>query len=246
MKRSHPVHDFNSIDMLKMLAVVCYHYEVFDLCRAADEQVEIVNLLPSLPERRPLLCKGMNGLVEWYNLHFTHEILYLPEIVLNPVAIVSPKQKLGNHGVGDIAIVFVNLVESFFNTVVSSEQEHTDTGIEQISFHSSTSNELVVRAERISRTISSAERESFQVPAKRLAQPFLCESVCSWATVIELLSRAISSIFSVLLRSFNSDQIRALVGDVTFKPFMLIDIFVIIVAAKIRIISEKANKNNIF
>ena len=99
--------------------------------------------------------------------------------------------------------------------------------------HSSTSNVLVVRAERMSLTISSAERESFHVPAKRLAQPFLCEAVCSSATVMELLNRAISSIFSVLLKSLSSDQYRAQAGDVTFKPFMLIYILVCYSAAKI-------------
>jgi hypothetical protein len=118
-----------------------------------------------------------------------------------------------------------------------------DAGVEQISFHSSTSNVLVVRAERMSLTISSAERASFHVPAKRLAQPFLCEDVCSSATVMELLNRAISSIFSVLLKSLSSDQYRALAGDVTFKPFMLIYLLVCYSAAKISIISETTNKN---
>ena len=101
----------------------------------------------------------------------------------------------------------------------------------------------MVRAERMSLTISSAERESFHFPGKRLAQPFLCEAVCSLATVMELLSRAISSIFSVLLRSFRTGQIRALVGDVTFKPFMLIYILACYSAAKLSIFSESANKN---
>ena len=95
----------------------------------------------------------------------------------------------------------------------------------------------------MSLTISSAERESFHVPAKRLAQPFLCEDVCSSATVMELLNRAISSIFSVLLKSFSSDQYRALAGDVTFKPFMLIYKLVNFSAANISIFSETTNKD---
>jgi hypothetical protein len=77
----------------------------------------------------------------------------------------------------------------------------------------------------MSRTISSAERESFHVPAKRLAQPFLWEEDSSSSAVIELLSRAISSIFSLLLKSFSSDQYRAQAGDVTFKAFVLIRIY---------------------
>jgi hypothetical protein len=76
----------------------------------------------------------------------------------------------------------------------------------------------------MSRTISSAERLSRHVPQNLLAHPFLWEMGVSLALVNELLSRAISSIFSVLLRSFSSDQYRALTGDVTFKPFILIDI----------------------
>jgi hypothetical protein len=60
---------------------------------------------------------------------------------------------------------------------------------------------------------------------------------------MELLNRAISSIFSVLLKSLSSDQYRALAGDVTFTPFMLIYLLVCYSAAKISIISETTNKN---
>jgi hypothetical protein len=95
----------------------------------------------------------------------------------------------------------------------------------------------------MSLTISSAERASFHVHAKRLAQPFLGEGVCSSATIMELLSRAISSIFSVLLKSLSSDQYRALTGDVTFKPFMLIYLLVCYTAANLSIFSETTNKN---
>lgn len=133
-----------------------------------------------------------------------------------------------------ISLVFVYLVEPFFDAAFSSEQEYADAGVKQISFHSSTSNVFLVRAERMSLTISSADRESFHVPAKRLAQPFLCGAACSSATVMELLSKAISSIFSVLLKSFSFDQYRAQTGDVTFKPFILIYILVCYSACKVK------------
>ena len=233
MNTLYPILDTDALDMLKVFAVVSHHHEPLGLCCAANKQVEVVNLLSCLPERSSLFGKGMNGFVERDNLHFCNKLFHLPEIILNPVTVVGTKQKFSHHSVCNIALVFVYLIESFLNTAFSSEQEHTDAGVKQISFHSSTSNVLVVRAERMSLTISSAERESFHVPAKRLAQPFLCEAVCSSATVMELLNRAISSIFSVLLKSLSSDQYRALAGDVTFKPFMLIYILVCYSAAKI-------------
>ena len=64
------------------------------------------------------------------------------------------------------------------------------------------------------------------LPANLVVPSVLWEADCSLVFVSELLSRAISSIFSVELNSYNSDQYRALTGDVTFKPFMLIEILV--------------------
>ena len=196
MKTLYPVLNTDALDMLKVLAVVSHHHESFGLCCTTDKQVEVVNLLSSLPECCSLFGKGMNGFV--------------------------------------ISLVFVYLVEPFFDAAFSSEQEYADAGVKQISFHSSTSNVFLVRAERMSLTISSADRESFHVPAKRLAQPFLCGAACSSATVMELLSKAISSIFSVLLKSFSFDQYRAQTGDVTFKPFILIYILVCYSACKVK------------
>ena len=65
----------------------------------------------------------------------------------------------------------------------------------------------------MSRTISFAERESFHVPANRLAQPFLLGAGSSLILVMEELNKAISSIFSLLLKSFSSCQNLAVTGE---------------------------------
>ena len=234
MKTLYPVLNTDALDMLKVLAVVSHHHESFGLCCTTDKQVEVVNLLSSLPECCSLFGKGMNGFVERDNIHFFNKGFHLSEIILNPVTVVGTEQQFSHHSIGNKALVFVYLVELFFDAAFSSEQEYADAGVKQISFHSSTSNVFLVRAERMSLTISSADRESFHVPAKRLAQPFLCGAACSSATVMELLSKAISSIFSVLLKSLSFDQYRAQIGDVTFKPFILIYILVCYSACKVK------------
>ena len=122
---------------------------------------------------------------------------------------------------------FSSISLSFFSTLrLPLEQEHTDAGVKQITFHNSTSNELVVRAEWMSRLSLLPERESFHVPAKRLAQPFWVGS----GFLIISCHRTTKQGYQLYLlpccsKSFSSDQYRALTGDLTFKHFMLISIY---------------------
>ena len=82
MKQLYPVLNTDALDMLKMLAVVSHHHKVLSLCCASNEQVEVINLLSSLPERSSLLGKGMDGFVEWDDLHSGNKLFYLFEIIL--------------------------------------------------------------------------------------------------------------------------------------------------------------------
>ena len=81
---------------------------------------------------------------------------------------------------------------------------------------------FAVLAARISSTISSAERLSFHTPAKRLAQPLRGLAAGSSGCVMELLSKVMSSNFTLSLKSFNSDQYLALAGDGVAKTFVFI------------------------
>ena len=89
---------------------------------------------------------------------------------------------------------------------------NTDTRIKQISVHSSTSKLFEVLQLRISLTISSAVRSSFQTPAKRLAQLVDVLLFLSLLT-IELLNKDIKSSFSLLLRFFSSPQYGGIYED---------------------------------
>ena len=77
---------------------------------------------------------------------------------------------------------------------------------------------------RMSSMISSAVLSSFHKPAKLFVHPFSAElSETEWAT--ELLNNVINSSFTLLLRSFSSDQYFLPIGDVGSKVTMLILVF---------------------
>ena len=98
---------------------------------------------------------------------------------------------------------------------------------------------FAVLAARISSTISSAERLSFHTPAKRLAQPLRGLAAGDSGRVMELLSKVMSSNFTLSLRSFSSDQYLALSGDGVANTFVFICFcFYMLDAAKININSE--------
>ena len=145
----------------------------------------------------------------------------------------------GNNAKDQIAVGFVYLIEFFLDTALASEQENAGTCIKQVSVHRSASNVFAVLAARISSTISSAERLSFQTPAKRLAQPLRGLAEGFSKCVMELLSKVMSSNFTSSLKSFNSDQYLALTGDGVANTFVFIcSCFFMLDAAKISIKSE--------
>lgn len=57
------------------------------------------------------------------------------------------------------------------HVAITTENGYTSARVQKISFHNLTSILFVVLALRMSLTISSAERSSFQAPTKRSAQP---------------------------------------------------------------------------
>lgn len=102
-------------------------------------------------------------------------------------------------------------VEVFYFVACIPKLGNTGAGVEHVSFHSSTSKWLEVRMLRMSLTISSAERLSFHAPQKRSAQ--WDDGLDCSLRVMELLSKVMSSNLTLSLRSFSSDQYRALAND---------------------------------
>ena len=227
--------------MVKMSAVVCNHSQVLDFGCTAYEQVKVLYFFASFPKPCSFFGKSMNNLVERDNIHFPHKFFNLLEIFLYPITIVSTKYKFSNNDVSYVADSFVYLIELFLNTAFSSKQENAGTSVKQVSVHSSTSKEFSVLAARISSMISSAERQSCHLPANRLAHPLRGLAVSSSGCVIEILSREISSSFSLSLKSFNSDQYFALTGEDALKIFVFIFSFGFVHAAKLRNNFETTN-----
>ena len=110
----------------------------------------------------------------------------------------------------------LHLPEVFFNliTIICTKDKLSNDDIGDVAF--------VVLAARISSTMSSAERLSFHTPAKRLAQPVRGLAAGSSGCVMELLSKVMSSNFTLSLKSFNSDQYLALMGDGVTNAFVFI------------------------
>lgn len=111
--------------------------------------------------------------------------------------------------------------------------------------HRHISNIALLRSDleaRMSSIISSAVLSSSQRPAKLFVHPFsLDDSDTELAT--ELLNSVMSSSFTLLLRSFNSDQYFALTdetGDNVIGSMMMLFCYL---PAKIRIKSEPTKKN---
>ena len=91
--------------------------------------------------------------------------------------------------------------------------KNTDVSVKKIFLHNTTSFMLAFLEARMSSIISSAVLSSCQRPAKLFVHPFSLDgSDTDWAT--ELLNNVMSSSFTLLLRSFNSDQYFALTDEV--------------------------------
>ena len=234
-----PILNLQTFNMLEVSAVVGDYSQAFGFSCAAYKKVEIFNLLARLPKPRPFLCKGVDRFIKSNDLHLRNELFHLSEVIFSVVTIVCTKDKFCHNDIGDVAFAFVCLVEPIHNISLASEQENAGTCIEQVSIHNSASKEFSVLAARISSTMSSAERLSFHTPAKRLAHPFRGLAAGTSGCVMELLSKVISSNFTLSLKSFNSDQYLALMGDGVAKTFIFIcSLFYMLDAAKIRIKNE--------
>ena len=217
-----PILNPQTFNMFEVFAVVGDYGQVFGFSCATDKEVEVFNLLARFPKFCSFLGKDMEGFIKSNNLHLRNELLHLPEVFFNLITIICTKDKLSNNDIGDIAFAFVYLVEPILNAALASEQENAGTCIEQVSVHKSASNVFAVLAARISSTMSSAERLSFHTPAKRLAQPLRGLAAGSSGCVMELLNKVMSSNLTLSLKSFNSDQYLALVGDGITNAFVFI------------------------
>ena len=217
-----PILNLQTFNMLEVSAVVGDYSQAFGFSCAAYKKVEVFNLFARLPELCSLLGKDMDGFIKGNNLHLGNEFLHLPEVLYNLLTIICTKAKLCNNDFGDVAFVCVYFVESIHDIALASEQENAGTCIEKITVHNSTSIVFAVLATRMSSMISSAERLSFHTPAKRLAQPLRGLAAGSSGCVMELLSKVMSSNFTLSLKSFNSDQYLALVGDGVTNTFVFI------------------------
>ena len=71
----YPVFDFKALDMFKVLAVVSHNNKSLSFCCTANKQIEVVDLLPRLPEPCSLQAKRMNGFVGMSLLFLLRECL---------------------------------------------------------------------------------------------------------------------------------------------------------------------------
>ena len=210
MKQLHPVLDTDALDMLKMLAVVCYHNQFLSFGCTSDKKVKVLNSLPCIPQSYSLFGKLVNSFGKWDNGYFVQEVLDLLEILFCPITFISTHYQFCNNNIIYITKRFAHSIKFVGNFPVPTKESDTYTSVEHIPLHSSMSILLEVLILRISSTISSAERLSFQTPQNRLAQPsfvsFFASVVSLSSFTIELLSKEIRFNLSLLFKFFNSPQ----------------------------------------
>jgi hypothetical protein len=87
------------------------------------------------------------------------------------------------------------------------------------------------RADRMSLIISSDVLSSCHLPAKLAVHP-LPSGFSASGQEMEVLNNVINSSFTLVLRSFSSDQYFALTGDAADEMFVFISVYVLLLGCK--------------
>ena len=166
----YPVLYIKILDMTKVLYIVSDNRQTCSFCSTAYEKVEILNGFSTILQAQLLLGINIDTVGKRQYLYFIYEIIYQLQIFLRTITLVSTVAQFGQHYVTDETPLTTYLVQPLSHIMVVAEKEYTNARVKQILFHNSNSLLLAVLLSRISLIISSAERLSFQAPAKRLAQ----------------------------------------------------------------------------
>ncbi len=208
----NPVLDLQALDAAEMLNVVCHHCETGNFSGAANEEVVILYRGAQALEPEFLLAESINGVSKRNNADLADEIVDNTEVFILLLTLVCAETQFHHRHVGNIALLTANLLKPLVDTIFITQGEYAYIGIQKKSLHNTNSFKFAFLEERMSSMISSAVLSSCQRPAKLFVHPFSLDgSDTELAT--ELLNSVMSSSFTLLLRSFNSDQYFALTGE---------------------------------
>ena len=191
--------------MIKVLSIMSYHGQSISLGCTTYQQIEVLYFLARTPKSQPFLGKLIYAFCKRNNLYAANEILYLPKVLFCSFTFIGSELQLCHNDIGYETILTTHIVQVPLNLMAASKKCNTNTRIKQVALHSAMSKEFAVLASRMSFTISSAVRLSFQTPTKRLAHLEGFSSAGS-ALIKEVLNNAIKSSFSLVLSPFSSLQ----------------------------------------